>query len=42
MRNNLRVQEVGDELIIWDDEFLQADVLPVEINQAYPTGQGIS
>jgi len=27
MKKNLRVEEVGDELIIWDDEFLQADVL---------------
>lgn len=42
MKKNLRIEEVGDELIIWDDELLQADVLPVEINQAYPTGQGIS
>ncbi len=42
MKQNLRIEEVGDEHIIWDDEFLQADVLPVEINQAYPTGQGVS
>ena len=41
MKKNLRIEEVGDELFIWDDEFLQADVLPVEINQAYPTGPGI-
>ncbi len=27
MKKNLRVEEVGDELIIWDDELLQADVL---------------
>jgi hypothetical protein len=42
MKKNLRIEELGDELIIWDEEFLQADVLPVEINQAYPTGQGTS
>ena len=42
MKKNLRIEELGDELIIWDEEFLQVDVLPVEINQAYSIGRGIS
>jgi hypothetical protein len=42
MKKNLRVEELGDSLIIWDDECLQADVLPVEIKAAYPTGLATS